>query len=127
MNLASSVSIYSGGPGSGCKGSNCGRPGGKTRMYKDRQKIEEIDKILKEAAQQTKVVTLEYQPSDEEKSKQYIVEPYSYRQQGDKFYFYGYDQVGKSIKAFNVKNILRVNPLGRTFKPRWPVEIGKKK
>lgn len=28
MNLASTIAIYAGGPGSGCRGSNCGRPAG---------------------------------------------------------------------------------------------------
>src|ERR1039457_3478906 len=35
MNLATSISIYAGGPGSGCTGPNCGRPAKKAGSVMD--------------------------------------------------------------------------------------------
>lgn len=126
MNLASSIWLYSGGDGSGCKGPNCGRPSeqshGALKMPRGRQTAQRIDKELRDAGTNLKVVLMEYKKEDsdpDEKAKTYILEPYSYR--GTKFF--GYDQTAKSIKAFDINNIVRVSPLGKTFKPRWKVEL----
>lgn len=128
MNLAATIEIYSGGPGSGCQGPNCGRPSeqshGALKMPRGRQTLRRIDQELRSAGGQNKVVLMEYKSGDadpDEKAKSYIVEPYSYRNDGKTFF--GYDQTAKSIKAFNVMNIVRVSPLGKSFKPRWPVEL----
>ena len=90
-------------------------------MPRGRQSIERIHEELGAAAKELKVVLMEYQTDDAEKAKTYLVEPYSYR--GPKFF--GYDLTAKSIKAFTLTSIVRVNPTGKTYKPRWTVELGK--
>src|SRR5208283_337773 len=128
MNLEATLSIYGGGQGSGCQGPNCGRPSeqshGALKMPRGRQSSQRIDKELREAATQSKVVLMEYRPGDSDKSISYLVEPYSYRNEGKTFF--GYDQTGKGIKAFKFENIVRVSPLGKSFKPRWLVELAEK-
>ncbi len=129
MNLSTTIEIYAGGPGSGCKGPNCGRPKeqshGALTMPRGRQTMKRIDKELRQAAVDKKVVLMEYKSDNSEdsneKAKTYMVEPYSYRNDGK--LFFGYDQTQKSIKAFKTENIVRVTPLGKTFKPKWPIEI----
>lgn len=54
MNLSQVISIYGGGPGSGCKGPNCGRPGsGKTEPDSGQRN----ENFLKELNIQTKQIT----------------------------------------------------------------------
>ena len=96
-------------------------------MPRGRQTLKRIEKELLNAAVARKLVLMEYKSDDadpKEKAKSYMVEPYSYRNNGATFF--GYDRTAKSIKAFKTENIVRVSPLGQTFKPRWPVEIGAK-
>jgi hypothetical protein len=129
MNLAATMDMFFGGPGSGCKGENCGRPSeqshGALKMPRGRQTLQRIDKELREAASNKKLVLMEYKGENttdpDAKAKSYIVEPYSYRNEGNTFF--GYDQTAKSIKAFKMINIVRVSPLGKSYKPRWPVEL----
>lgn len=132
MNLASTLSIYGGGQGSGCQGKNCGRPSeqshGALKMPRGRQTAQRIDKELRDAATQKKVVLMEYKSDNadpDSTAKSYVVEPYSYRNEGKTFF--GYDQTAKGIKAFKTENIVRVSPMGKTFEPRWPLELANAK
>jgi hypothetical protein len=120
MNLATTIELYGGGQGSGCKGENCGRP--RTRevtMPRGRQSLERIDAELKEAAKRSSVVLMEYRIGDSEKSKTFLIAPYSYR--GDRFF--GYDMTQKGIRAFKMMNIVRVQQTAKKFKPKWKVEL----
>lgn len=90
-------------------------------MPRGKQSLRRIDKELRLAASQKKLVLMEYKADDEEKAKSYLLEPYSYRENGAKFF--AFDRAAKSIKAFKTENIIRVSPLGKTFKPRWKVEL----
>jgi hypothetical protein len=128
MNLATTLSIYSGGQGSGCKGPNCGRPSeqafGALKMPRGRQTLQRIDKELRDAGENLRVVLMEYKADDadpDSTAKSYVVEPYSYRNEGKTFF--GFDQTAKQIKAFKFENIVRVGATSKTFKPRWPVEL----
>jgi predicted DNA-binding transcriptional regulator YafY len=93
-------------------------------MPRGRQSAQRIDKELRDAGTNLKTVLMEYKSDaadPDEKASSYIVEPYSYRNEGKTFF--GFDQTAKSIKAFKTANIVRVSPLGKSFKPRWPVEL----
>lgn len=127
MNLLELIEIGAGGPGSGCRGDDCGRPSeeshGALKMPRGRQTPQRIDKEIRLAAGTKNVLLMEYKADDTETgpAKSYLVEPYSYRNEGKMFF--AYDQTAKSIKAFKVENIVRVSPLGKKFKPRWKVEL----
>jgi hypothetical protein len=123
---AAAIRIYSGGEGSGCRGPNCGRPSeqshGALKMPRGKQTLKRIDKEIRKAAAGTNVILMEYKGDEHEgKAKSYLVEPYSYRNDGKTFF--GFDQTAKSIKAFKMMNIVRVSPLSKKFKKRWPVEL----
>lgn len=126
MNLAATIELFGGGPGSGCnpeKG-KCGRPAGygtgsKLHM---KQSIKEIHENIRLGARQQKAVFLKYQVGGDDENPEvrtYLVEPYSYRK--DKFF--GYDVDGKGIKAFSLLKIRSVSVSDKTFKPRWKVEL----
>lgn len=50
------------------------------------------------------------------------VEPYSFRNSGRNELFFGFDP-DRGIRSFRMNRIIRVNILGQSFIPRWPVEF----
>lgn len=56
-------------------------------------------------------------------TKDFDVEPYSYRYRRTFVYLYAYDPVDRTIKSFFAHKIKNVRS-GRRFQPRWIVEIG---
>jgi hypothetical protein len=123
--IEATILIYGGGLGSGCRGPNCGRPRepsyGAIKMPRGRQTLRRVDQELRNAAGDKRVVLMEYKKDDETKAKSYMLEPYSYRDDGKSFF--GYDIVDKGIKKFNMMNIVRVSPTGKKFVPRWKIEL----
>lgn len=119
MKLQATIEIYGGGPGSGCKGPNCGRKPTGHALNRGRMRLLRIHEALREASASRHLVTMDYRADDSNKTKTYLLEPYSYR--GDRFF--GYDRVAKSIKGFKLLNIIRVRPTQVSYQPRWKVEI----
>jgi hypothetical protein len=125
MNLATTLELHAGGPGSGCnpdKG-KCGRPRtsptdtGKG-LAPQRQAIKDVHKTLAEAGRRKMAVYVKYRFEDGG-SKTYLVEPYSYR--GDRFF--GFDLDHKVIKAFKLLQVERVTISDKAYKPRWKIEL----
>ena len=50
-------------------------------------------------------------------------EPYSYRFEEGRQYFYCYDVRKQGIRKFLVSKIISVMETDNTFAPRWPVEV----
>ena len=50
-------------------------------------------------------------------------EPYSYRFEKSREYFYCYDVRKQGTRRFLVSNIISVEETGNIFVPRWPVEV----
>jgi predicted DNA-binding transcriptional regulator YafY len=50
-------------------------------------------------------------------------EPYSYRIEKGREYFYCYDVHKGGTRKFLVSNIISVEETENTFVPRWPVEV----
>jgi predicted DNA-binding transcriptional regulator YafY len=50
-------------------------------------------------------------------------EPYSYRNEKGREYFYCYDVHKRGTRKFLVSNIISVEETESTFVPRWPVEV----
>jgi predicted DNA-binding transcriptional regulator YafY len=50
-------------------------------------------------------------------------EPYSYRFEKGREYFYCYDIYKQGTRKFLVSNIISVEETDNTFVPRWPVEV----
>ncbi len=50
-------------------------------------------------------------------------EPYSYRFENGREYFYCYDVRKQGTRRFLVSSIISVEETGNSFVPRWPVEV----
>jgi len=50
-------------------------------------------------------------------------EPYSYRTEKGREYFYCYDVHKQGTRKFLISNIISAEETENTFVPRWPVEV----
>lgn len=90
------------------------------KLPRGRMGAESIDKVLRQAAAARHTVIIDYVSSEGE-TKIYEVQPYSYRNEGRKFF--GYDLLAKSIKGFKTEEIIRAEETTKSFEPKWPVEL----
>jgi len=95
------------------------------KVPKGQMKPEKIMGTIEDAAMKNNSLHMTYQNPEWDEPKQYHVEPYSYRGEGNQTLM-AYDKLGKGIRAFKLDNIINVAPSGQEFKPRWEVEIAPK-
>ena len=108
------LSTLPGKPGSGEEGS--------VKIPKGQMKPAKIMAAIEDAATKNQSLHMTYHNPEWDEPKQYHVEPYSYRGEGNQTLM-AYDKLGKGIKAFKLDNIVNATPSGQNFKPRWEVEI----
>lgn len=89
------------------------------KLPRGRMSAHSIDEVLRSGAAQRLVVVLDYVLDSE--TRVYKVAPYSYRDQGRKFF--GYDVLDRCIKAFDTARIVRAEITPERFRAKWEVEL----
>ena len=82
-----------------------------------------IISIITQAARERKTLIIEYKPKDEYVYEQREVEPFSFRPEGTTDRLMAWDVNKQGVRSFITENIRSAHMTGRSFIPKYPVEL----